>query len=43
MLTPNFREQIEGMFRMTRKDRQTMLFSATMPAEVQYVRTTAAE
>jgi len=38
MLTPNFREQIEGMFRMTRQDRQTLLFSATMPAEVQYAR-----
>ena len=36
MLTPNFLEQIEGMMKMTRKDRQTLLFSATMPPEIRY-------
>ena len=38
MLTPNFREQIEGMFRLTRPDRQTLLFSATIPPEIQYAK-----
>lgn len=37
MLQANFLDQIENMFTMTKPNRQTLLFSATMPANVKYL------
>ncbi len=37
LLTPNFREQIEDVLYGTPKDKQMMLFSATLPPDIRYL------
>lgn len=37
LLTPNFKMQIEGILENSPKDKQVMLFSATMPPDIRSV------